>query len=123
MRVLYGILFSFLLISACKDARRDALSILNTQSATRLREDARLLAAKSGGTAFEVAPELLPASFRAFAPVVVRYYEPGYGILVTKWISHETGIYVLPTASIYQPQSTPNVRYEKISDGVYWYEM
>ena len=123
MRFVWLSLLSVMLCSGCKDPRRAALNTLKTQGASRLREDAQLLAAKANGTAFEITSEMLPASFVSFHPVAVRYYAPGYGILVTKWVSKESGVYVVPPASTFQPKDTSNVRYEKISDGIYWYDI
>ena len=72
---------------------------------------------------YEVPSQQHPKSFSTFDPVLVRYYKPDFGILVWKWVSKENGIYVVPAGSMRQPTNTSNVTYEKIDEGVYWYQI
>jgi hypothetical protein len=62
-----------------------------------------------------------PPQFSAFKPDHVGAYRDGFALSLVSGHGLESGIYVIPAHSDFQPRATAHARFERMADGVYWY--
>jgi hypothetical protein len=62
-----------------------------------------------------------PESFRAMAPLDVGAYRDGFSLTIHRKGDAESGIYVVPKYMDVSPNPGRQARFDRISDGIYWY--
>jgi hypothetical protein len=117
---------AFLLLPACTDPRKAALSRLRGVKVEDIRtEVARLHTqyfASRGPEFIPIRPESWPASFVSLRPSRMTLYRDGLAITLQDRPGFEYGIHVVPPGDITPPRSTKITRYEPLQDGIYFFE-
>jgi len=62
-----------------------------------------------------------PDSFRPLKPLRVGVYLDGVAVALAVQSTGETGIYVIPRSMDVEPRNAGGTKFEKITDGIYWY--
>jgi|EndMetStandDraft_8_1072994.scaffolds.fasta_scaffold451099_2 hypothetical protein len=114
------------LVSACADVRKNAVAQITPAEAKELRIVAAQL---YKNYRLKPAPEFLPLKnsawpprFKKFKPMRVGLYNDGVVLALEGDAASERGLHILPIAMDLAP-SRGRVTYEKIQDGVYWYQL
>ncbi|MEA3211049.1 MAG: hypothetical protein QOE70_4106 [Chthoniobacter sp.] len=112
--------------AGCSDPRERAHGQLRKGGAERLRHDAALLYkdlfSRSNGRDFtEIWYKEWPSSFKQCAPLHVGAYLDGFCIAMQGAGRFESGLFIVPQSMDHEPKPTHHARFERLSDGVYWY--
>jgi hypothetical protein len=109
------------LVRQIRDQTR--FKLLERVGFAKLRDDAELIL-KTSPNSRRIAEDDWPESIRRLKPLGVRTNGTGVDIYFFKFVSKESGVFVLPTNSSYEPRNeTSAVRYRKVADGLYWYDI
>ena len=115
------------LLSACSDRRKDAVAQITPEEAKALRIDASQLykdiqEKRTASEYYPIKPTLWPPRFKKYKPLRVGIYRDGIALALDGDASSEQGIHISPIAMDLAP-TRGKVRYDKIQDGVYWYQL
>lgn len=126
MRYLFAILLLFLFGCESKvdQQHKDALERLSAIDQARLvTEVASIMALPEDQRAFELPNNMWTPEIIKLHPMSVRCYEDGIAILLKKWVSKESGIYVTPKGRSHSPSEALIGVRRKISDQIEWYAL
>ena len=125
-RPVFFAIAAVILLSACADVRKDAVAQITPAEAKELRIVAAQL---YKDYRLKPAPEYLPLKTAAwpprlkkFKPMRIGLYNDGVVLALQGDAATEQGLHILPIAMDLAP-SRGRVTYEKIQEGVYWYQL
>lgn len=112
-------------LPGCADPRQKAEKTLQTVGADHLRWEAAVLYkrlfATRGLEVIALRPRDLPESFLRFKPLRGGAYPDGFTVTLTVKGDAETGLYIVPAGMDRSPKAGEGTKFQKISDGIYWY--
>lgn len=98
---------------------------MNKVGVARLREDAarfyKDMFARPTAEFTPLKPVHWPASFHEMRPLQVGVYRDGFTLTFYSKPNLESGLYVVPLQMDHIPAERPNVKYEPVVEGIYWY--
>jgi len=114
------------LLAACSNRREQIRTRLSQANLPELRKDAaRLYVHLRPGRA----PEFIalkktqwPESFKKLQPIRVGCYKDGFTLVMEGEAASERGLHIVPIGMTVTP-AAESVRYEKLEEGIYWYEL
>ncbi len=111
----------FALLAGCRrDEQAYVQRTVTSIGATTLLADAARLASSQPDEVGEpVDPKMLPASFRAFAPVETWRYGRSFFIVTARWFQHRVGVLVQPL-DYPEPTNSPIATHTKLATGIYY---
>lgn len=112
--------------SACESERGKADRILTATDARQLRREAAHLYkdvfAAFGAEMKVVSSSRWPATFQRFAPVRVSAFPDGFSLTLETGAETESGLYIVPLDMEHAPAASPRARFQRLQDGIYWYQ-
>jgi len=119
--------FTMLLcLSGCFDKRRSAERAIQEIGVQSLRKDAAQLYkdvfAPAAPEFLNVGDSLWPETFRRLGAQQVGAYPDGFSLLLVKRGATESGLYIVPLHMEKVPPETAHARFQRIVDGIYWYD-
>jgi hypothetical protein len=125
-RSLFAAILTILLLCACSNVREAAVARITPAEAKELRIAAsqayKEFRAKRAPEFYPLKKSAWPARFTKYKPLRVGLYQDGVVLALEGDASTEQGIHILPIAMDLAP-SRGRVKYEKIQEGVYWYQL
>lgn len=120
------LLLAVMAFTACDNPRSHAQSRIRHADVAELRaEVARLytrLFPAPGPNLIPVRPEQWPAAILKLRPLRLNLYRDGLAVTLQSEPGVEYGIHILPSGDADLPKSTPRTRYEKLQDGISYFE-
>jgi hypothetical protein len=124
MRFIVVFVFVLGFMGCRRDEEAYVRRTVNSVGATTLLADAARLASEHTAAADPTIPldaSLLPASFRAFAPVETLRYDRSFLIVTARSFQHRVGVFIQPFPHP-EPKGVGNDRYVRIAPCIYFYE-
>jgi len=118
---------AMLLFAGCDSPRDRAAARVRGSDGEKLRfESARLhtqFFAAQGKEFAPVASALWPECIGKLKPARVGLYKDGLTVALAETDGMESGLHIVPSGVNLHPKDTPTTRYERLAEGIYWYEM
>ena len=115
------------MLAGCSDRRKDAVARITSAEARELRGVADILfndlrKKRVASEYFPLKTAVWPEPIKKLKPLRVGLYPDGLALALEGDASNEQGIHVLANGMEFQSKRS-RVRYERLQDGVYWYQI
>ncbi|MEM9399868.1 MAG: hypothetical protein AAF984_06635 [Verrucomicrobiota bacterium] len=107
--------------SCTTNSRRSSIDTVKSIGYQKILAEASILRENVHHDTLVVSFQKWPDSFQLLNPLQVHYHSHGFKLLMTKFIGQEQGLFVITEQNFHIPD-LPEVTYESISKGIYWYE-
>lgn len=125
-RLLAAIFASLCCFSGCSDVRSKATAQINPAEAKELRILAaqiyKELRPKPTAEYLPIKPAKWPERFKKYRPLRAGLYTDGLALALVGDANSEEGLHIVPLTMDLAP-ARGRITYEKIQDGVYWYQL
>lgn len=116
---------ALLAVVGCTDPREHAEDLLQEIGPAALRREAAVfykqLFVAPPGRYFVPKLSQCPPAFRRFQPREVRASADGFALALRDARGVEEGLYVVPLGMEGVPRASPNARFQKVDEGIYWF--